>query len=135
MKIRYFVMFIMLAFSFNAFAVDGANGIFFQGLWDFIDWVFDVSKDIKNSVLNFLMDISSFFFWIYIKMKISTLEFIWGMVEPIISSLNLAGVVNSALSSLSADIRAFIIQSRIVEGINILISAKVTKLILNLIGW
>ena len=129
-----FVFFVML-FSTSVLAVDGPNGGFFQGLFDFIDWVYELSIDFKNTLLNFLMSISSFFFYVWIQLKISTLEFIWGMVLPIISSLNLSDVIDGTLSGLNQDLRHFVSQTRIVEGINMLISAKVTKLILNLIGW
>ena len=139
-KLTAFFLLVALFFSCGLIAAEEVaettnNTSFFQGLWDFIDWIYEVATDFKNSVLDFLMELISFPFYVWIKMKIATLEFIWGLVLPIIQSLNLADVVNSSMASLPNDIKAFIGQSRIVEGINMLISAKLTKLILNLIGW
>lgn len=134
-KFIYLILFLLLFLSFDALATPSANPSYFQGLWDFIDWIYEGVENIKNAILDFLTEITKLAFLWWLDLKINTAIFIYSIVEPIIDSLNLTDVVTQAFSSLRPDWQAFISQIRLGEGLNILISAKVTKMILNFIGW
>ena len=71
----------------------------------------------------------------YVEWKIDTVVFIWGVVEPLIDSLNLTDVISGLFGSLSSDVQAFMTELRIGEGVNLLLSAYVTRAIFRFIGW
>lgn len=133
MKIIIFVF--VCFFSLNAFAADGEATGYFGALWDFIDWVYEAFQDIKQAILDFLAEVGKVLILWYIQWKIATVQYIWSVVEPIIDSLNLTDVISQLFGSLSSDVKMFITELRIGEGINLLLSAYATRSILKFIGW
>jgi hypothetical protein len=130
-KILFIVLMLLPAFAF----ADSSDTGFFQTLWDFIDWIYEAAENIQNSIVSFFIKVSKIVFLFWLKIKISVLVFVWNIVSSIIQALNLSDIINASFSALRPDWQAFIIQMRIGEGINILLSARVTRAVLDFIRW
>jgi hypothetical protein len=116
-------------------AADGETTGYFGALWDFIDWVYEALDNIKQTVLDYLGELGKIVLLYYFEVKLGAIQFIWSVAEPLIDSLNLTDVISSLFSGLSQDMQAFISELRIGEGVNLLLSAYLTKMILRMTGW
>jgi hypothetical protein len=103
------------------------NDFFFQiydflsvGLYDFFAKVF--AEFIIYSTI------------VFIKSKIFMLEFSYSVAQEIISSLNISSFLKNSFSSLNSKLLSFLNFFKIIESINIVISAYVTKFVLKFIG-
>lgn len=133
---RYFLLtFFLLLVSFPVLAADGETTGYFGALWDFIDWVYEALDNIKQTVLDYLGELGKIVLLYYFEVKLGAIQFIWSVAEPLIDSLNLTDVISSLFSGLSQDMQAFISELRIGEGVNLLLSAYLTKMILRMTGW
>jgi len=126
---KYLLAFLLVFCSFNAFAVDGEPTEYFGALWDFIDWIYEALDEIQQAIFDYLLKLSKAIFLLYIKFKISLTGLIYSIVEPMIDALNLTDVISSLFGGLSADVRTAMVQLRLGEGINLLVSAYTTRMI------
>ncbi len=131
---KYLAFFSLLLFSFPAFAESNPTG-YFGALWDFINWIYDSIGDFKNDLLGYFMEVVKYFTFVWLNLKIATVTFVWGLVEPLIDALNLTDLITANFGGLSPDVQALITELRIGEAVNLLVSAKVSKMILNMMGW
>ncbi|MCP5004020.1 MAG: DUF2523 domain-containing protein [Planctomycetes bacterium] len=108
---------------------------FFEPFTTFVDWIYDIAESIKDSIADFFINMVGYAIYYWIKLKIYGVTFLWSVVEPLISSLNLSQNILNNYSGLDSNILAAVFQLRIPEAINILISAYITKKILGMVGW
>ncbi len=132
---RYLLLFLFTFLAFSASAADGETTEYFGALWDFIDWVYEAMDDIQQAILDFLIEIGKTLFLWYLEVKLSSLEFMWSIAESFINSLNITDTITSNFGGLSSDIQAFMTELRLGEAINLLLSAHITRFLLNLVGW
>lgn len=115
----------------TADASTGGNTGFFGPLWDFIDWIYELWTDFTNWILSILIELILYFELLYIKLKISMIELTWSIVFPVIQSLDLSNTLSSAFGDLAPTVQSFATTFRIGEAVNILASAKLTKMVLS----
>jgi len=132
---KKYILIILVFLPLNVLAADGETTGYFGALWDFIDWVYEVMDDIKQSIYDFLVQLGNIVFLMYLELKLATLVFVWDIAKAVLESLNLSDLISSLFSALPVDIQAFITELRIGEGLNLLMSAHMTRLILNTIGF
>jgi len=70
----------------------------------------------------------------YINFKIYIIGFAWDVAQSILSQLNISSALSAAWSSLDSSIASFATLLDIPEAINIIISARVTRFVLNFMG-
>lgn len=68
------------------------------------------------------------------KIKLAILNFSWDVAQEILISLHLSDYMNTALGSLNVQVFNMLQFFRIPEGINIILSAGVTKFIMRFLG-
>lgn len=71
----------------------------------------------------------------YIETKIWVLEVVWDFASAVIDSFNLSGLVNSAFASVDSRALLYINYFRVVDCINVVLNACVTRFLLSMIGW
>jgi len=70
----------------------------------------------------------------YIEGKIWLLGFAWEVAQTVINQLGISNYLNLAFSGLSSDILNGITFFRVPEALNYMVSAGVTRMVLNFIG-
>ena len=133
-SIKIIIFFSALLFSSFAFSADGETTEYFGALWDFIDWIFEVFEDIKQTTFDFLNSISKTMIYWYIQIQINVATSIWEIIEPMIDALNLTDVVSNNFGFLSQDVKMIITEFRIGEAVNLLLSAYGTRTIFRMMN-
>lgn len=114
----------------------------YAGIYQDIAGAAQMVSDSFNEVYTFFFnDIPSlaqrFFAWfivwfvkaqLFLKLKLMT--FAWGVAQVIISDLNIMSEITSQVSSLPQDIRQAIVDMRLLDGMNLLLNAYVTKFVM-----
>ena len=123
---------ILLTFSLDASAESTG---YFGALWDFIDWIYDALENIKQTILDFLAELSKVIILYYLEYKLEVIKLAWSIAEPLIASLNLTDLITTMFGSLSPDVQMLLTELRIGEAINLLLSAYTTRIILKFTGF
>lgn len=129
------IVFVLMFVSFPVLAADGETTEYFGALWDFIDWIYEALDKFTQTIMDYLSELAKVIILWYFEWKLDTVKFIWSYVEPIIDSLNLTDVITQAFGGLSSDLQLLITKLRIGEGLNLLLSAHVTRSLLRFMGW
>jgi hypothetical protein len=69
----------------------------------------------------------------WIKIKISSLEFAWAVAQGVLTGLNVSGHISSAFGFLPAEISSAAAFFRVPEAVNIILSSAVARFVLNMI--
>ena len=92
----------------------------------------------NNRIYQFVTEVfGQFVIWAtvgLIKFKIMMLVFAWDVAQQIMAELNLSSYINAAFASLDSDLFGFICFFHIPEFVNIVVSALVTRYVLNFMG-
>lgn len=106
-----------------------------QPLMDFAN---DVSDFMHNGIFGFFIKLfSKLVVWIalaIIKFKIIVITFAWTVAQSIMDELKLSEHLTQAWAALDSKTLSLITYLRIPEAINILLSAKLTRFIINFLG-
>ncbi|MFV0594411.1 DUF2523 family protein [Shewanella sp.] len=134
--IKIFLLVVLLPLSFFAFAADSNTGFggAFQAL---IDFATDIMNFFTIAVPSFFHRLTAWAFeaFIYIKflLYIESIKFSWQVAKLIISDLSISETITSSLSSLSPTIRAVITDLRLIDALNVILNAYVTRMVLRFI--
>jgi len=70
----------------------------------------------------------------YIEFKLFMIRFAWDTAKQIMAQLNISAVLNSAYSSLDGNVLGILTVLHVPDGINLILSAMVTKFVLRFMG-
>ena len=130
----FFVSFML--FPFLAFAADsnGGFGVAFQSI---IDFGTDIMNFFTIAVPSFFHRLTAWAFeaFIYIKflLYVETIKYSWQVAKLIISDLSISETITSSLSSLTPTIRAVLTDLRLIDAVNVVLNAYVTRMVMRFI--
>jgi len=134
--IKIFLLIVLLPVSLYVSAADSNSGFggAFQSL---IDFATDIMNFFTIAVPSFFHRLTAWAFeaFIYIKflLYIESIKFSWQVAKLIISDLSISETITSSLSSLSPTIRAVITDLRLIDALNVILNAYVTRMVLRFI--
>lgn len=110
-----------------------------SGLGSFFTWVAGIGEDFWLLVTQESPDmIDRFFAWviewaIYLKfqLELAAIKTAWNIAKVILTDLQFGNQLNALLALLPPDMQAAIMKLRILDGIEILINAMLTKFVLD----
>lgn len=127
MKKQFLFIVLMLAAP-AAFAEDSTSLVdFFKKVLNFFD---NGLYEVIGNVLKYYVSAVGIF---SLELKMAAIEIAAGMADKIISTLNISGTINSLYSALDSKIAAFVAYLKIPDAINLLLSAHLTRFIMNLV--
>lgn len=109
---------------------------------DIVNSIVDIRQEIEDfrssGIYQFFMHwFAEFLKWCVVgwyKVKLQAITFSWDVANEILSSLNLSTVVESAFAQLDSKVVSIISFFRLPEAINLILSAHVTRQVMNFIG-
>lgn len=125
------VVFVLLSPVADASPPVPDNDGWFAPLWNFLDWIYSLWVDFKNWLLTFLIELILYFELLWLYLKLSLIELTWSIVYPVIQNLDLTNTIAQAFGNLDPAIQSYATTFRIGEAVNILASAKLTKMVLS----
>lgn len=140
MVIRIMAVVGLFLFSFVAFGQDtpaetvkGITGFFSKTTGFFEDtWTF-MTVETPSAIQRFFawVIIWGVKFWIVTQIEI--IQFSWGVAKVILEDLALGTNLNAVLSSLPPDLKAFCVQARVLDAVEVLFTAHVTRFVMNIV--
>ncbi len=103
-------------------------GQFFERIWDFFQ------QGIYDLITEWF---AAFVIWSTVQMiqfKILMVGFAWDVAQQVLTELNISSFLSSAWGQLNGSVLSAMTFFNIPDAINILISAKTTRFVLNFIG-
>ena len=108
---------------------------FFTDVADFFNSILDY---IKNGLYDFFKEwFAAFVIWstvAMIKAKLYALTFAWDVAQEVLSQLGISAFLSAAWGQIDSGILSAITFFRIPDAINVILSAKVTRFVLNFMG-
>ena len=102
--------------------------------FDFADWF----RDFFSSGDDFPGFFAHIYAWLviwWIELKIVALQYTWQIAQVVLIQLDISGPLNAAWASLDSELLGYITYFRLPEAFNIIINARITRFILNMMGW
>jgi hypothetical protein len=111
-------------------------------LLDIVNSIIDINQEIidfrQTGIYHFFVEwFAELMKWFYVgwyKSKLFAITFAWDVAQEILSSLNLSDAIESAFNSLDSKLLAVVSFFRIPEGLNLILSAYVTRMVLTFMG-
>jgi hypothetical protein len=111
-------------------------------LLDIVDSIVDINQQItdfrETGIYNFFVQwFAEFMKWFYVgwyKSKLMAITFAYDVAQEILTSLNLSSQIDSAFGMLDSKVVGVISFFRIPEGLNIIFSAYMTRMVLTFMG-
>jgi len=115
---------------------------FFNHILDFLTYANTSINDFLDFLHNGIYDFvtkafAAFLIWstvAYIDFMIYMIGFSWDVAQSVLSQLNVSAALNAAWSSLESSIASFVSLLNIPDAINVILSARVTRFVLNFMG-
>jgi len=130
----FFVTFML--FPFLAFAADSNSG-FGGAFQSIIDFCTDIMNFFTIAIPSFFHRLTAWAFeaFIYIKflLYVETIKYSWQVAKLVISDLSISETITSSLSSLSPTIRAVLSDLRLIDAVNVVLNAYVTRMVMRFI--
>ncbi|WP_434951829.1 DUF2523 family protein [Shewanella sp. HL-SH4] len=131
MKILIFIFCLLL--SSSAFAADGIEG-FANSVTDFFGLVeYFFTEGIPDFVTRFTAWFVEYYMLLQAYAYLASLRFAWDVAQLILQDLSVAEAIGAAFNSLPPSLRTFAIECRIVDAINVILNAYVTKIVFRMI--
>lgn len=103
-------------------------GSFFSDIWDYI----------QNGLYDFFTEwFAAFVIWstvAEVKFKLFAIQFAWDVAQNILAQLNISSALAAAWSSIDSDLLNALTFFNIPDAINVILSARVTRFVLNFMG-
>lgn len=110
--------------------------------YSFVEWVKDLFHELRLLFVNLPDFIERAFAYLIewavmlkVKFMLHSIEFAHSVAVHIIQSVNLDGLISSAMAKLPPDLRATFGALGIFKAITMMLEAVVTRFVLNIIGW
>jgi hypothetical protein len=100
---------------------------------DFFNYMLDLIKNLPNNSDSFMERVVMWSIIAYFEMKIHVIEFSYGIASSILSGLNISDLINTHWSGMNSSIKGAITYLRIPESINIILSAMLTRFVMDLL--
>lgn len=71
---------------------------------------------------------------VYLKIKITMLVFAWGVAGTLIDSLAISELLNIAFAALDSRVLQLLTYFKIIDGINLILNAYLTRYLMNMVG-
>lgn len=100
---------------------------------EFFNYTIDLIKNLPNNSDSFM---ERFILWLiigYFELKIHAIEISYSIATAILSGLNISDLINSHWSGMNSSIKGAITYLRIPESINIILSAMLTRFVMDLL--
>lgn len=115
---------------------------FFNFVLQFFDYinqsVAEFTEFLRNGIYGFVTSGISYLMIVatvgVIKFKIFMIGFAWDVAQSVIQQLNISSALNAAWGSLDSSLAAFVSLLNVPEAINVILSARVTRFVLNFMG-
>jgi hypothetical protein len=109
---------------------------------EFLDFITQSFQDVLTFIHNGIYDFvtatfAQFVVWVtmaQIEFKIAMIAFSWDVAQQIIAQLNLSSYLDNAFAALDSTLFDFICFFRVPEAINLIMSALVTRYVMNFLG-
>ncbi len=101
--------------------IEGFNALlafFDHGLYDFAD--------------SLLVQLGSWYVIWSFQMQLIAINFAWDVAKAVIENIGLSDLINQAWGNIDSSIMGYLVQFRIVDGLNVLLNAYVTRYVLSL---
>lgn len=144
--IKHLTFFLLVAVPFVVFgddsgtetanAASSGTGLFdfFSVASGFFDDIYTaVTVDAPSAFQRFLASVIEWATIIWLKMQIESIQFAWGVAKVILEDLQFGSSLNSVLSALPNDVKAFLAIIRFPDCIEILAGAHVTRFVMSII--
>lgn len=104
--------------SFFTYIYDFISGLW-QKLYDFVLWAFD--------------QLTGYLMLAFIKIKTWFLSFIWSIIQPMLSGLNISSYISDAIGSLPGDLYSAASFFNIPTAVGIILAALATRFVLKIV--
>jgi len=129
--IRYVVA-ILCLLPAAAFAADSSSGSSLSDtLQTFIDFI---STGIYESADTILERVAAWYIVWHLELKMFWLQMAVSVAEGFIDGIGISGLINSALGGIDSAVSGIVFYLKIPEAINMILSARVARLILDLLS-
>lgn len=130
---KYLIFILFFAFIPSAFAADGLAG-FAQDIVDYGEYI---KFFITDGIPSFFERVAAWAvqFYVYLKFTIylESIKFSWGVAKVILQDLSITQHLESMFNYLPSSLRAFAFDCRIVDAINVVLNAYVTRIVFRII--
>jgi len=96
-------------------------------LLDALQWISDFFGD---GEVNLWQQIEAHLFIWWLKIKIAAVQHAWGVAQAVIQQLGISSAVQSAWASIDSTVMGYLTFFKVPDAVNVLISARVTRLVL-----
>ena len=101
---------------------------------EFMDAIQSIYDFLVVDSYNFIQEIfAQMLIWVatwWVKIKIASIGFFWGVAQAMLDQLGVSDFIQSAWGSLDSNVVNFLTRYKVVEGVNMLISAGLTNFIM-----
>lgn len=101
---------------------------------DWIDWFTDFFTGDGEGPSFFDHILAWITIW-WFKLQIAALVQLWSVAEAVLIQLDISGPLQSAWGSIDAELMGYMTFFRIPDAFNIILQARITRFILNMMGW
>lgn len=102
-------------------------------IFEFLNQGIAAMNDVHNTVESYFDRAVIWTLITYFKIKLAGLELAWSIAKPIIETLNISSMLSNSVSSIPSSILDFFAFFKIFESLNNILTAFLTKFILDLI--
>lgn len=100
---------------------------------EFFNHILDVIRDLPDTSDTYWERVIGWGIVLYFEVKLAAIEFAYAVASTIMSALNLSQVINMGWSALDSQTLGVLTYLRIPESINMILSAFVTRFVLDLL--
>lgn len=127
---RLFVFVLLIFISFDSFAANtGITGFFDSVAFFFNEILYFFTMTIPEKLNNLLVWLTSYLLYLKFYLMYSSLVFAHEVAMSFIDMININEVVNTAITSLPADLRQAASDMRFFDALSLLIEALITRLV------
>lgn len=106
----------------------------FEALAQFINDSYEFIKNLPNLFDDFFPRLIQWAIVQWFETQVALIDFLYfDVAEPLLSSLNLSEEISDAFGGIDSDLMSLLNYTGSIEGINIMLSALVTRFVLNFI--
>ena len=132
---KYLIFAFCFVFASSAFAADGGGlGGFAQSIVDYAEYF---KYFITDGIPSFFERMAAWAVEMYVYLKfvmyLETIKFSWGVAKVILQDLSITQHLETMFSYLPSSLRAFAFDCRIVDAINVVLNAYVTRFVFRII--
>ena len=100
---------------------------------DFFNYMLEMIKNFSDNSDSFWERIVMWIIVTYFELKIHALEFSYSVASSFVSGLNISDLINTHWGSMDSSILGAVTYLRIPESVNMILSAMVTRFIMDLL--